>query len=183
VIERAVLLCTGGPITLEHLPVEKMGTTLPARTAGRSQPPPISTRGMPGRLGPSLIQGRGPGPGYPPSAAYADAMRSRGGIYGETHGEETAPTMSDNGPAIGDGAPDSARTLSDVPTLLSGQPMGPPIRSKVGAQEKNRILEALERCAGNQTKAARLLGMSRRTLVARLETYALPRPRKGSPSK
>jgi DNA-binding NtrC family response regulator len=57
------------------------------------------------------------------------------------------------------------------------------LRSKVGAAERGRILEALERCAGNQTKAARLLGMSRRTLVARLETYGLPRPRKASPEK
>ena len=47
--------------------------------------------------------------------------------------------------------------------------------------ERDRILWALERCAGNQTKAARLLGVSRRTLVARLEEYNLPRPRKNAP--
>jgi DNA-binding NtrC family response regulator len=47
--------------------------------------------------------------------------------------------------------------------------------------ERERILWALERCAGNQTKAARLLGVSRRTLVARLEEYNLPRPRKNAP--
>jgi two-component system, NtrC family, response regulator AtoC len=54
-------------------------------------------------------------------------------------------------------------------------------RGKGDASERDRILDALERCAGNQTKAARLLGISRRTLVARLEQYELPRPRKGSP--
>jgi DNA-binding NtrC family response regulator len=46
--------------------------------------------------------------------------------------------------------------------------------------ERRRIVEALEKCGGNQTAAAELLGMSRRTLVSRLSTYDLPRPRKRS---
>jgi two-component system response regulator AtoC len=41
-----------------------------------------------------------------------------------------------------------------------------------------QIAEALRVCAGNQTRAARLLGVSRRTLVNRLNEYNLPRPRK-----
>jgi DNA-binding NtrC family response regulator len=44
--------------------------------------------------------------------------------------------------------------------------------------ERARILAALEQCAGNQTKAAKVLGISRRTLVSRLSEYAIPRPRK-----
>ena len=44
--------------------------------------------------------------------------------------------------------------------------------------ERQRIIEALESCAGNQSRAARLLGISRATLVARLDVYGLPRPRK-----
>jgi transcriptional regulator with GAF, ATPase, and Fis domain len=44
--------------------------------------------------------------------------------------------------------------------------------------ERRRILSALDQCAGNQTHAARLLGMSRRTLISRIERYGLPRPRK-----
>jgi len=43
--------------------------------------------------------------------------------------------------------------------------------------ERRRILEALEQTAGNQTQAAELLGVSRRTLVYRLNTLGLPRPR------
>ena len=35
-------------------------------------------------------------------------------------------------------------------------------------------------CGGNQTEAAALLGMSRRTLISRIAEYGLPRPRKRS---
>jgi two-component system, NtrC family, response regulator AtoC len=53
------------------------------------------------------------------------------------------------------------------------------LRNDLAAFERQRIVEALERCAGNQTKAAQLLGISRRTLVSRLGEYNLPRPRGG----
>ena len=48
------------------------------------------------------------------------------------------------------------------------------------ATSARRIVAALEQCAGNQTRAAELLGMSRRTLVKRLGQYAIPRPKRGS---
>ncbi|HET7505872.1 MAG TPA: sigma 54-interacting transcriptional regulator [Kofleriaceae bacterium] len=47
-----------------------------------------------------------------------------------------------------------------------------------GDAERDRIVEALEVCRGNQTRAAAILGMSRRTLISRIERYGLPRPRK-----
>jgi DNA-binding NtrC family response regulator len=40
-----------------------------------------------------------------------------------------------------------------------------------------RIVESLNLCSGNQTRAAKLLGMSRRTFCARLKAYNIPRPR------
>jgi two-component system, NtrC family, response regulator AtoC len=45
--------------------------------------------------------------------------------------------------------------------------------------ERQRIVAMLDRCCGNQTRAAKLLGMSRRTLVTRMDELGLPRPRKG----
>ncbi|HEY1816554.1 MAG TPA: sigma 54-interacting transcriptional regulator [Kofleriaceae bacterium] len=46
-------------------------------------------------------------------------------------------------------------------------------------EERARVVEALERANGNQSQAASLLGVSRRTLINRLVQYDLPRPRKG----
>jgi transcriptional regulator with PAS, ATPase and Fis domain len=52
------------------------------------------------------------------------------------------------------------------------------LREQLHQSERRRIVEALARCAGNQTKAAQALGISRRTLVKRLSEFNLPRPRK-----
>jgi two-component system response regulator AtoC len=43
--------------------------------------------------------------------------------------------------------------------------------------DRERILDALERSAGNQTRAAKLLEISRTTLVNKLALYRIPRPR------
>ena len=45
--------------------------------------------------------------------------------------------------------------------------------------ERQRIVDTLERFGGNQTKAAKHLGMSRTTLSARLDAYGIQRPKKG----
>jgi two-component system, NtrC family, response regulator AtoC len=45
--------------------------------------------------------------------------------------------------------------------------------------ERARILRALEACGGNQTRAAKMLGIARRTLINRIEQFNLPRPKKG----
>jgi transcriptional regulator with PAS, ATPase and Fis domain len=44
--------------------------------------------------------------------------------------------------------------------------------------EKERIRAALAACAGNQSRAAKELGISRKVLLARLDKYGLARPRK-----
>jgi DNA-binding NtrC family response regulator len=61
------------------------------------------------------------------------------------------------------------RPLSDAPTGGGDE---------VDA-ERTRIIAALESHGGNQTLAARALGISRRTMLNRLDAYAIPRPRKG----
>jgi len=41
------------------------------------------------------------------------------------------------------------------------------------------LLPTLAACAGNQSRAAKLLDMPRRTFVAKLDRYNIPRPNKG----
>jgi two-component system, NtrC family, response regulator AtoC len=96
VIERAILLSPDGIIRCEHLPVERLGTTV-----------------------------------FPQAAA-----------------EFSRPAT-----------PNRASKRTD------------------GAQRQH-LLEVLAACGGNQSRAAKLLGISRRTLVSRLGAFGLPRPLK-----
>jgi DNA-binding NtrC family response regulator len=54
------------------------------------------------------------------------------------------------------------------------------LRREMDELERERIQAALDKTSGNQTLAAKLLGISRRTLVYRLTALRLPRPRKSS---
>jgi DNA-binding NtrC family response regulator len=54
----------------------------------------------------------------------------------------------------------------------------PPPPVKGPPPEAARILDALDRCAGNQTRAAKVLGMSRAQLIHRLNALGVPRPRR-----
>jgi transcriptional regulator with PAS, ATPase and Fis domain len=57
------------------------------------------------------------------------------------------------------------------------------LKDELQKLERRRVLEALEKAGGNQTRAARLLGISRHALIHRMTSYDLPRPRKPSPSE
>jgi two-component system response regulator AtoC len=65
-----------------------------------------------------------------------------------------------------------------------GFPSEPPdaramLEREIDDLERSRIQAALDKTCGNQTMAAKLLGISRRTLVYRLTALRLARPRKG----
>ncbi|MBI3178256.1 MAG: sigma 54-interacting transcriptional regulator [Deltaproteobacteria bacterium] len=80
-------------------------------------------------------------------------------------------------------------TIESVPALpwgagaahaVEGAPAGGggDIRREIEAMEKQRILAALSQCGGNQTRAAKILGMPRRTFITRLDQYGISRPRR-----
>jgi two-component system, NtrC family, response regulator AtoC len=68
--------------------------------------------------------------------------------------------------------PPEGATAGTAGGAADGRPWSP-----VELEERQRILQALEQCAGSQTRAAKQLGISLRTLVNRLEKYSIPRPR------
>lgn len=64
--------------------------------------------------------------------------------------------------------------------LVSEAPPPPPQPAEAGDDgERARIVRVLAECAGNQRLAADKLGISRTTLVRRLDAFGLGRPRKG----
>ncbi len=75
----------------------------------------------------------------------------------------------------------SARPPAKDSTAAKVEPEPEPgrvMREDLRAYERARILEALRQTAGNQTQAAALLGISRRTLTNKLNAHAIARPRK-----
>jgi two-component system response regulator AtoC len=88
----------------------------------------------------------------------------------------TSPTLPPAGP------PFLRHARAHAPsTPASGRTHGPDAarpRSIDDDAERQRIVDALERTAGNQKEAAKVLGISRRTLINRLQRYDIARPRK-----
>jgi DNA-binding NtrC family response regulator len=76
-------------------------------------------------------------------------------------------------PSVPPLVPVVAPSIVRAPSLLPAE-----LREQLAQAERQRIVEALSKCAGNQTEAAQALGISRRTLVKRLATFNIPRPRK-----
>lgn len=75
--------------------------------------------------------------------------------------------------------PSSMPAMPPQAGLPSIAPAGGTIRDAFAEVERERILDAMEKCGGNQSRAAKMLGISRTTLIKRLEAYAYVRPRKG----
>jgi DNA-binding NtrC family response regulator len=73
----------------------------------------------------------------------------------------------------------SRRTTGELPTapVPASSPASLAPARGLKEIEKQAIIDALERCHLNQTRAAELLGMPRRTFCKRMKEYDIPRPR------
>ncbi|HEY8075733.1 MAG TPA: sigma 54-interacting transcriptional regulator [Labilithrix sp.] len=126
------------------------------------------------------------------------------GDAAEMHGpnDTIPPTPYGSGSAAGTWPPPGvpiqpmgATPAMGVPAAMMNQPMHhtpmmgvPPaagsdasLRSQRESWERQQILQALEKTSGNQKEAAKLLGISRRTLINKIEQYGIARPRKRTP--
>ena len=94
------------------------------------------------------------------------------------HGHEKTLKRSQLATLMGDGAFEPARktdpgTAEPAPPSAAVDGLTPAER-----EERQRIIEVLELCAGNQTVAAKKLNLSRSTLVLKLKRYGIRRPRR-----
>ncbi len=180
VIERAVVFCKTVAIAPEHLGIvdrssrppsnypaapahdQHLGQAAfaatafaaPAAAAGPGQPGPRSPSQPPPYHSPSQ-----PPPYHPPSQPPAGHHPSQPPF--------PHPPYPGAQPPFGSQTP-GASTVA----------FGSSLPAEVDALERERILAVLAQCGGNQTQAAEMLGISRRTLLRRLDEYAVPRPRK-----
>jgi hypothetical protein len=77
-----------------------------------------------------------------------------------------------------DGLVAHAGLVRPEPVAGDGRLAPPPLKGEIREMERRRILMALDHHGGNQTLAARTLGISRRTLLNRLDEFEIKRPRK-----
>jgi len=151
VIERSVVLSNDDVITARSLQLDSVPrNTVPLPTIA-PPPPPSSATWNPG---PSY-------PAVPPPPLSYSAM------------PPPPPSYSAMPPP-----PPSYSAMPPPPPSYPGE-LPPASVGPGSGEERRRILEALDRCAGNQTHAARVLGISRGTLIARLDLYSIARPRRG----
>ena len=118
----------------------------------------------------------------PRPAAAAAAAGERGAPARRTAGRATSASCKNvieravllcEGPVLEPRAP-AAGAAADREPEVSTSTAGP------ARSERDRIVEALAACAGNQSRAAKMLGIPRRTFVTKLDAYKIPRPKKGA---
>lgn len=153
VIERAVVLARGGEIGVEHLPVAQL------RGARREREE----------------SSEGAGRSEPRAGAISGAFRA-------THVDARDPAAQGKpirGPLPGSVPWSEGDEDETAPDLKRESVDSASLRSDLERLEHRRILAALEACQGNQTRAAKMLGITRRALIFRLDRYGIDRPRKG----
>ena len=127
----------------------------------------------------------------PAAICHLEAYRWPGNVRELKNSVERARLLCGSGPLLPEHFPterelvNSAPDFTDIwaeaelPTQVRQRPVPQSGPASSGTTDHAALLEALNSCGGNQTRAAELLGISRRTLVNRLNVFNVPRPRKG----
>jgi two-component system response regulator AtoC len=122
---------------------------------------------------------------FPGNVRELENILERALIYGEGIVIEAGDIELHKTPGAGEsglpgGAPEDAGGLSPAEMAgAAGEGSVPGVLPRGGAPrpleswEKEAILEALERCGGNRTKAAKKLGITRKTLFNKIKAYGI----------
>ena len=131
----------------------------------------IVLAGAGGRIEPMHLQ-------LPDAQTGHDSSQHNHEIFGPN--DTIPPTPYGGVPHVGNWQP----PMQAMPPIGSTPGFGVPavnpndLRAQRESWERQQIMGALERTSGNQKEAAVLLGVSRRTLINKIETYGIARPRK-----
>lgn len=118
----------------------------------------------------------------PGTTALLEAYAWPGNVRELRNAVERATVLAGGGVILPDHLPTeislpASKAVADAP-VSADAPAGQTLQEELEALERRRIREALDECGGNQTKAAEMLGMPRRTFIKRLDAYGIVRPRK-----
>jgi transcriptional regulator with GAF, ATPase, and Fis domain len=169
VIERAALMAGSDPIRPEHILLDT--PVSPAHGAEPEAPTEVTMRNdyrefiaatrrgnvvdrPPRSRGPQSVRDLSRGPDSAGRSSRASQSHGMLSLSPESSSEYSRDAPSSYAPAVGR---DRAADLDE---------------------ERAQLIAALDACAGNQTRAAKMLGISRRQLIVRIEFWQLPRPKK-----
>jgi DNA-binding NtrC family response regulator len=184
------LVANGGFRQDLYFRLEGMSVSLPPLRARRAEIPEIAQQ----LLERACAESQRPVPSIAASALKELCDRGWPGNLRELKNAiERALVLSEGGPLLPSHFPSSATAPAVGPAEDASEAPPPSRRPRaqreVGrvegglhdemlALERQRVIDALEKCGGNQTHAAKMLGISRRALIHRIEAHDLPRPRK-----
>ncbi|MCU0692402.1 MAG: sigma 54-interacting transcriptional regulator, partial [Polyangiaceae bacterium] len=175
VIERAAALCQACEIRPDDL---ALGGALPMDGVHTQElPTGVAMSGRPGdwrqRSFPAGMQSREAPTGAAMAVPSGDWRQwdSARGIQ-----SQEAPTASAMAVPPGDWR-QRGPTRGSVSSSAPKGPLPSEVAELAGNLERNKIVAALEETAGNQTRTAKLLGISRRTLINKMLRYGIQRPR------
>ena len=133
----------------------------------------IVLAGPGGRIEPKHLQLPDPHTGQDTSDVY-------GAIEALGPSDTIPPTPYGGVPHLGSQGQQPQQPQMMGPTPGFGVPAVNPsdLRAQRESWERQQIVTALEKTSGNQKEAAILLGISRRTLINKIEAYGIARPRK-----
>jgi DNA-binding NtrC family response regulator len=154
-----------------------MSLTIPA-LRDRPADIPILARGFVAELFGAARRPRAGGPPQISDAALA-VLRGHGwpgNVRELRNAIERAVLLCDGATLLPEHLPEPVPHLPGAAEATAGPPPAPPTTAV--EDERARVLAALAACGGNQSRAARQLGISRKVLIARLDSYGVARPRK-----
>ncbi len=123
-----------------------------ARAEGRESPPALSRQAV----------------------ALLVAYRWPGNVRELRNVMERAVVLAGDGPVL----PEHLQLAPALPGADAATRTEPELVNELRELERQRVVDALRAVAGNQSRAAKLLGISRGTLISRIQEFGLPQPRK-----